>query len=272
MGDLTRMSISRMRRSLRRATLLTSVALVALLAIGTASAQSGQPAGVTDEAREMHDLYIFMLIMAAAVFVVVEAGLLYAIIKFRKRNNELPAQTHGSTIVEFIWTGIPVLIVISLFTYSFIVLRNVENSEKESDLTVDVTGFQFQWEFIYNMADMGEGQPQSEGTFSIIGTAANEPTVVIPVDEPVEFRLKSNDVIHSFYVRDFLYKLDVIPGRDNRFTVTAREEGTYIGQCAELCGLNHALMRFQIQVMSRAEFDQWVAEQNGANTTAARVP
>jgi cytochrome c oxidase subunit 2 len=84
--------------------------------------------------------------------------------------------------------------------------------------------------------------------------------LVIPKDEPVEFALFSEDVIHSFYVRDFLYKLDVIPGRDNRFVVTAHTEGEFHAQCAELCGLDHALMQFTLKVVSREEFDKWVAE------------
>jgi cytochrome c oxidase subunit 2 len=262
-----------MRKPLRRAAFLVCFALLALIVIGTASAQTGQPGGITDEGRDMHKLYVFTLVLALIVFVLVEAALLYAIFKFRKRSDALPAQTHGSTIIEFIWTGIPVLIVIALFTYSFIVLRNVENKHNDADLTVNVTGFQFQWQFDYNLNDLGKGSdPKATGTITIIGTAAKEPTVVIPVDEPVEFRLASHDVIHSFYVRDFLYKLDVIPGRDNRFSVTARETGTFTGQCAELCGLGHAIMRFHIQVMTRADFDNWVKEQSSGAKAAARVP
>ncbi|MBA4179706.1 MAG: cytochrome c oxidase subunit II [Anaerolinea sp.] len=273
MGELTGMPTTRMRRPLRRALFLVSVAALALLTFATASAQSGQPKGITDEARDMHTLYVFTLVMAVVVFVLVEAALVYAIVKFRKKNDVLPAQTHGSTIIEMIWTGIPVLIVISLFTYSFIVLRNVENDPNPAAVVIDVTGFQYQWEFAYHLDAKGANlDPDSPPTITQIGTAADEPILRIPVDEPIEFRLKSNDVIHSFYVRDFLYKLDVIPGRDNRFTVTAREEGTYIGQCAELCGLNHALMRFQIEVMSREKFNEWVASESAAASPAARVP
>ena len=276
-----------MRRPWRRAIVLISVALLALAAIGTASAAAGQPGGITDEARDMHGLYLFTLTLGAIVFVLVEGALIYCLIRFRKKSDDLPVQIHGSNIVEFIWTGIPVIIVIALFSYSFIVLRNVEHKETPVDLTVNVTGFQFQWQFTYCANDLGKGANAPDKAkdekyqgpctteadeFSITGTAKDEPTVVIPVDEPVEFRLKSNDVIHSFYVRDFLYKLDVIPGRDNKFTVTAREVGTFHGQCAELCGLNHALMRFQIEVKTRADFDAWMAEQTAASKAAARVP
>lgn len=272
---------------MRRTIVLVSVALLALAAIATASADVGQPSGITNEARDMHGLYLFTLVLGAIVFVMVEGALIYCLVRFRKKDDTLPVQIHGSNLVEFIWTGIPVIIVIALFSYSFIVLRNVEHKENPANLTVDVTGFQFQWQFTYCQNDLGKGtnapakpltdkyqgpcaSPTDE--FSIIGTAKTEPTVVIPVDEPVEFRLKSNDVIHSFYVRDFLYKLDVIPGRDNKFTVTARETGTFRGQCAELCGLNHALMRFSLEVKTRAEFDKWVAAQTAANKPAARVP
>lgn len=279
---------SGMHRFVRRAIILFSVALLALSAIATASADLGQPGGITDEARDMHGLYVFTLVLGAIVFVLVETVLIFCLIKFRKKGDALPTQIHGSNLVEFIWTGIPVIIVIALFSYSFVVLRNIEHKENPTDLTVSVTGFQFQWQFTYCQNDLGKGANapvKAKGDkyqgpclteadeFSKIGTAKDEPTVVIPLGEPVEFTLKSNDVIHSFYVRDFLYKLDVIPGRDNKFTVTARELGTYTGQCAELCGLNHALMRFKVEVKTRAEFDSWLAnERTAANKTAARVP
>jgi cytochrome c oxidase subunit 2 len=93
----------------------------------------------------------------------------------------------------------------------------------------------------------------------------------IPVGEPVEFELASADVIHSFYVRNFLYKLDVIPGRDNQFVVTAHETGTFHAQCAELCGVDHALMQFTLEVVSRAEFDQWVAENRPQETSVQQA-
>lgn len=259
-----------MRRHSRRFVLLLTVALLALASISAASAQVGTPKPITDEAKKIEDLWIFTLVIAAVVFVAVEGVLVYVLFRFRKRNDELPAQTHGSTVLEFVWTGIPVLIVIALFTYSFIVLRDVENEAAAEDMTIEVNGFQFQWEFTYQLNDLGVNtDPASEGVINIIGTAADEPTLVIPIDEPIEFRLLSNDVIHSFYIRDFLYKLDVVPGRDNRFVITARETGEYFGQCAELCGLNHALMRFKLKVVTRDEFDLWVAEQTGGEGASA---
>ncbi len=260
-----------MRRHGHRVLLLLTVALLALASIGVASAQVGTPKPITDEARKIEDLWIFTLSIAVLVFLAVEGALIYAVIRFRKRTDELPAQTHGSTILEFVWTGIPVLIVIALFSYSFIVLRDVENSAAAEDMTIEVNGFRYQWEFTYQLNDLGVNtDPEATGEISVIGTGAQEPTLVIPIDEPIEFKLLSNDVIHSFYIRDFLYKLDVVPGRDNRFVITAREPGEYFGQCAELCGLDHALMRFKLRVVTREQFDLWVAEQTGSGNAAVK--
>ena len=264
------------RWSLRSAFILSLVAIPALFTVSAASADVGlgQPTGITDEAHDMHTLYLIVTAIAAFVFVAVESALVFALLKFRKRGDDLPPQTHGNNLLEIIWTTIPVLIVLTLFVASFITLVDVEDSADQQDLTVQVQGFQFQWQFTYKKDDIGrKADPnlKMDNDVVILGTQKEEPTLVIPVNEPVEFTLLSNDVIHSFYVRDFLYKLDVIPGRDNKFKVTARETGTFTGQCAELCGTNHALMRFHIQVVERPEFDKFLAEQS-ANAKAAAKP
>ena len=264
-------------RIVRRSLVLASVLVLNLVFLQSAFADSawGSPKGITDEAKDIHNLYLLVLALGFLVFLVVEGGLLWILFRYRRKSpDELPRQTHGSTTLELIWTGIPVLIVVTLFTTSFIVYQDVREdpSDNPEYLTVDVTGFQFQWQFDYALNDLGEGSdPNAEGNISIIGTAENEPELVIPVDEPIEFKLISNDVIHSFYVVDFNYKLDVIPGQDNRFKVTARETGVFHGQCAELCGVNHALMRFTIRVVERAEFDDWVAEQSGGGASVRQT-
>jgi cytochrome c oxidase subunit 2 len=266
------MRLAGKRRPVIRTFALVLIALLGLLTVNVAFAQSGQSGGITQEAHDIHRLYLFVLGLALAVFLLVESGLVYAIIKFRRKNDELPAQTHGSNVIEMIWTGIPMVIVASIFIFTFITLQRIEHKSTPENLTVEVTGFQFQWQFTYNLNDLGKGSDLADKRqVTVIGTQAEEPTLVIPIDEPVEFKLVSNDVIHSFYVRDFLYKLDVVPGRDNRFTITARELGDFTGQCAELCGLNHALMRFKVHVVQRAEFDKWVAEK-AAGAKTARQP
>ncbi len=256
------MRIAARRWSFRTAIVVSLLTAVGVLSVSPAFADaSGQPGGITTQARQMHDLYILVLVLAVVVFVAVEAVLLYCLFKYRHRADApLPPQTHGNNALEVVWTTIPIVIVLVLFVFSFVVLVDVEKDGKAEDLTVDVQGFQFQWEFAYKLNDLGRGgDKKATGEVSVIGTAKAEPVLWIPVNEPVEFKLLSNDVIHSFYVRDFLYKLDVVPGRDNAFTVTARETGLFEGQCAELCGTDHALMRFKLKVVERAEFDAYIA-------------
>ncbi len=275
----------------RKLATLVPVALIAMLSVNVALADFGQPNGITNEANKMHDLYLLVTVMGLIVFALVEGALVFALFRFRKKSDELPSQMHGNNLVEVLWTAIPIVIVVTLFAFAFRTLVDIEHDSREEDLTVCVQGFQYQWQFEYRLNDMGTGTDpkaaaaakQIKGNpcevagnpadITVIGKAGpeNEPTLVIPIGERVEFRLKSTDVIHSFYIRDFLYKLDVIPGRDNKFTVTGNEEGTFFGQCAELCGLNHSLMRFKVEVMSRENFNKWVAEQT-AGTKATRQP
>lgn len=253
------------RRSIRRALTIVSVALLTLLTVQTALAQ--QPKPVTEEADQMATLYYFVTVLAFIVFIAVAGALVFALFRYRKRNDDLPPQFHGSTVLEMLWVAIPVLLVVIMFSYSVVVLVDINDEAEPEDLTVEVRGFQFQWQFTYQLNDLGTNtDPNADGMFQITGSFGNEPEILIPVGEPVEFELVSSDVIHSFYVRNFLYKLDVIPGRDNSFKVTPTEVGTWDGQCAELCGTDHAIMRFTVRIVERAEFDQWVAEQSGGGS------
>jgi heme/copper-type cytochrome/quinol oxidase subunit 2 len=153
-------------RVIRRTSLIVSAALLAIATISPALAGWGMPTPITDQAQRIEDLWVFTLIIAVAVFFGVEGALLYAIIRFRKRSDELPKQTHGSMALEIVWTSIPVLIVIALFSYSFIVLRDVEKKAPENALTIDVTGFQFSWEFGYSLNDLGRNSdPNASGKF-----------------------------------------------------------------------------------------------------------
>lgn len=249
----------------KRATVLVLVALLALVSFTVASAQAGVPEPISEEGEKTRDLYFFILALGTVVFVIVEGALIYALIRFRKRPDRDPEQIHGSTILELTWTGIPVLIVAAIFTASFITLDAIENKADPEDLTIEVIGFQWQWDFVYQANDLGPGSdPNAEGSFDILGTPDELPTFVVPVGEQIEFKLVASEVIHSFYVPATLFKLDLIPGRDNRFTHTFIETGTFEGQCAEFCGLDHARMRFFLRVVTREEFDEWVAEQLAA--------
>lgn len=264
----------RVSRALLRASFFTGITAAAVVTtLGVASAQLGQPEGITDETDSLHNLYLLVTAMGVVVWLLVTGALVFMLVRFKRRSDELPPQIHGNNVLEIIWTGIPIIIVLVLFVFSFIVLIDVDDSAADQDeycepaegtandcvLTINVTGFQFSWIFDYDMQDLGAAEP-AEGTVSVQGTADIIPQLVLPIDEPVEFVLNSADVIHSFYIRNSLYKLDVNPGRENTFVITPTELGTYDGQCAELCGLNHEKMRFSVRIVPREEFDAWIAE------------
>lgn len=251
-------------------------ALAALVLVGCATRGDDRPTSdsaapgmlpgkvVTEEGQAAADLYLPIFLIAVAIFVLVEGLLLFVSIRFRRRHADegLPPQTHGNNVLELIWTGIPALIVTGLFVASTSVLFRVEAVSDEPAVTIDVIGFQWQWTFDYKAQGL-----------SYTGAGSQGPEAVVPVNEPVLFRLQAQDVIHSFYVPQFFRKLDAIPGRINEMEVTITEEGTFGGQCAEFCGLAHDAMYFTVRAVDRATFDQWVAEeQQKAQATPPPVP
>jgi cytochrome c oxidase subunit 2 len=258
--------LRRFGRANRTAHWLSIGYLAALAAILVACAGQAQPGGdqsapgffpvtpVTEQAQYVFDFYPVVFWIAVGVFVLVEGLLLWIVFRYRRRATDvdLPAQTHGNNLLEVLWTLIPAAIVTVLFVFTVDTLGKVErtaDSTVQPDVIVDVTGFQWQWTFDYPEQDL-----------SFTGTGSEGPVMALPVDETVRIRLHATDVIHSFYVPQFLYKKDVVPGRVNEFDVVVQEPGTYAGQCAEFCGLLHADMRFSVEAMTRADFDAWVAE------------
>jgi cytochrome c oxidase subunit 2 len=265
----------RAHRPARRLSVAFGLALVALSALACAAAP-GQPGGeppgffpvepVSQQGQYVFDFYPVIFWIAVAVFVLVEGLLLWIVFRYRRRatDTELPAQTHGNNLLEVLWTLIPALIVTVLFAFTVDTLGKVETTSASNvrpDLTIDVTGFQWQWTFDY-----------PEQGISLTGSGPEGPTMALPVGERVRIRLHATEVIHSFYVPQFLYKKDAIPGRTNEFEVVVQQAGTFAGQCAEFCGLSHADMRFTVQAMTRAEFDAWVADQQQPEPTQAPPP
>ena len=200
-------------------------------------------------------LKLFWVIFGAGafVFVAVEAGLIYAMIKFRRRSDDdVPHQTHGNTTLEITWTAIPaaLLIVVSIPTV-FTIFSNANSPDPvdEGGLVVDAIGHQWWFEFRYPHPD----NPGQDVVF------ANE--LHIPIGEVVNIRLESDDVIHSFWVPKLGGKVDMVPGNGNTMWLQADTAGLFYGQCAEFCGVSHANMRFHVVAESRAEFDAWLLEQ-----------
>jgi cytochrome c oxidase subunit II len=230
-----------------RRTLVLSCSLI--LASGCAP-QAGDAQG-----REIEGLYDFFTVVAAVVFVVTAGLIAWSLFRFRRRpdDDSLPRQFHANVPLEVVWFAIPQLIVVALFLLSIRALDVVDEQEPDPLVMVQVQGFQWGWRFTY----------EDQGVV-VQGTAQDNPEIVLPTDEAVAFVLTSQDVIHSFYIPEFLMKRDAIPGRDNRFDVEIEDEGVYEGKCAEFCGVFHGRMNFQIRAVDRADFDDWVSEQQGA--------
>src|SRR6202162_4627506 len=211
-------------------------------------------APVSTPAQSIFDLSRLVLMVTAAIFVVVFSLLAYAIVKFRKRrtsDGREPAQVYGSTQVELAWTVIPILIVLVLFLASARVIASIQNAARPSNsLQVTVIGHQFWWEYRYP---------------SLKVVTANE--LHIPVSDPAHptptfLTLLSADTDHSFWVPRLAGKTDLIPNHPNSMWMDPHETGLYLGQCAQYCGTQHAMMLLRVYVDSREDFDRWIQEQS----------
>lgn len=225
------------------------------------------PEPQTETAREVFGLYNVVFVMGALVFVGVEGFIVYAIFRYRRRDDRLPEQLHGNTLVEIIWTAIPTVIVLILFVLSIITLTRLEARAANPSVDIEVTGFQWQWQFHY--LD-GDDDPSNDVT--IVGSPAAPPVMVVPVGQSVRLSLTSADVIHSFYVPHFLIKKDLFPlagdEEPNELEFTVTQAGTYSGQCAEFCGDLHASMTFSVEAMEPADYDEWLAAAKAGETPA----
>ncbi|HJP71659.1 MAG TPA: cytochrome c oxidase subunit II [Candidatus Limnocylindria bacterium] len=236
------MQRSRMRRTLVPVT----IGLIGLLMVLTGCT----PAPVTTEGRDVANLYRLFMAAAVVVFLVVAGLIGWSVVRYRSGVGGDPAQFQTNVPLEVVWWALPTLLVVGLFAVSAQVLATVDRSSDGGALTVDVEGFQWQWRFTY---------PDSGVT--VTGHPDEPPEITLPVGREVTFVLTSPDVVHSFYVPEFLIKRDAVPGITNKVTLTIDSAGTYTGQCAEFCGLLHSDMRFSIRAVPSNEFDSWLQQQ-----------
>jgi cytochrome c oxidase subunit 2 len=204
-------------------------------------------------AYAIRDLSSLVLGIAAVIFLVVAGLLAYGVVRFRRRagdDGREPPQVYGSNQIELAWTVVPFLIVVVLFLATARYIFGIEGQEPGPHaLHVTVVGHQWWWEIRY--PDLGI---VTANELHVPLSDSAEPT-------PTFLGLQSADVIHSFWVPQLAGKVDLIPNRINRVWIEPRRSGTYVGQCAEFCGLQHAGMLLHVIVHSRAEFDRWVAGQ-----------
>ncbi len=209
------------------------------------------PIGSTDRTQYIWDLWLGAWIAVLVIFVLVFGLIVYSMIRYRRRSDdEVPAQIRYNLPIEALYTFAPVIIVAVFFFHTVTSQNNVLERVDNPDHTIEVVGSKWQWAFNY----LDEDATQGEDVFDF-GTPQEPAELWLPVDESVRFDLKSPDVIHSFWIPEFYFKMDVVPGKVNSFDLTPTREGTFTGRCAELCGLYHSRMIFKVNVVSRADYD-----------------
>jgi cytochrome c oxidase subunit 2 len=210
----------------------------------------GMPEPVTEEGNRILSLWQGSWLVALIIGVFVWGLLIWAIVAYRRKEGDgLPEQTRYNVPLELLYTIVPLMMVMVLFYFTQrdqTILTKLDDSHSHS---VNVVGWRWSWAFNY----------EEEGVYDV-GTPGEPPVLWLPVDEKVKFELTSPDVIHSFWVPAFLMKMDLIPGRVNEFAVTPNTEGVFMGKCAELCGVDHSRMLFDVKVVSREEFDAHIAD------------
>lgn len=215
---------------------------------------------VTNHTESIINLWNGSWIILLAVGVISWGLMAWALIVYRRRkgDNTPPVQLRYNMPIETLFTVVPLILVVGFFAFTAKTMTDIETPNK-SEVKIQVIGKQWSWDFNYidsNVYDPGiqyQDGPNAQ-------TEAELPTLYLPVNKEVEVRLTSRDVIHSFWVIDFLYKKDMFPGKTNTMYFTPTKEGTYVGKCAELCGEFHSMMLFNVKVVSQAEYDTHIAE------------
>ena len=222
--------------------------LGALLVSGCAeSSRFGAPEPVSGQGRDVLALWQGTHWAAAAVGLLIWGLVVFAVLRYRRRNDDLPSQSPENIPLEIAYTVAPLVIVAVLFAFTVGTEQRVSALSDDPDVVVDVVGFQWSWQFDY----------PEEGV-TVVSDGVRAPRMVLPVGSTVRFRVSSPDVNHSFWVPRFLVKRDLIPGVHNEIDVDVVEEGEWAGRCAEFCGLEHYRMRFEVAAVPEAEYRAWL--------------
>ena len=244
--------------------------LAAFSAAGVSSAVAAQPKdwqlGFQEAASEnmtmITDFNNFLLILMTAISVFVLGLMLYVMLRFNARANPKPSSTTHNTLVEVVWTVVPIVILVVIAIPSFRLLY-FQRDIPEADMTVKAVGYQWYWGYEY--PDHGDFAFDSlmltdEERGDQPRLLATDTAMVVPVDTTVRVIVTAADVLHAFAMPAFGLKMDAVPGRLNETWFKAEKTGTYYGQCSELCGIRHAFMPIRIEVVSKADFALWVEE------------
>jgi cytochrome c oxidase subunit 2 len=219
------------------------------------------PRGASEQGGDVFGLWQTFFVAAIAVAALVYGLIAWSLVRYRRRRSDDP-QALGAPFrerrgLEAVYIAIPLVLVGALFALAFRAGQRVDRLDPDPGVRVHVEAFAWGWRFAY--PDLGVTIVSAPS-----GPGVDGPELVLPLGETARIELVSNDVIHAFWVPDFLFKRDAIPGVTQAFDVTPTETGTYQGACSEFCGLNHAYMRFTVTVVTADDFASWVAQRSRA--------
>ena len=226
---------------------------------------------VMEELTKLHN-FVFWIITVITVFVTVL--MLYIMVRFREKANPVPSKTSHNTLIEVIWTIGPIIVLLAMVVPSMKLLY-MQDRLPETEMTIKVTGNTWNWEYAYpdhpNVESYISNPLEKEDAGDLYLLKTDAP-LVVPVDTKIKVLVTSSNNLHAFAMPAFGVKIDAVPGRINEtwFEVLPGKEGTYFGQCSELCGVNHYKMPIEIKVVSKAEFNNWVAN-DGAFTKSVAL-
>lgn len=223
--------------------------------------------GVTAFSRNIYGLHMTIMTICAVIGLIVFSVMFYSIYKHRKSKGAVAQQFHESTLVEIVWTSIPFLILVLMAIPATKTLVDIYNTD-EADVDIKITGYQWKWQYEYLGENVSFFSNLSTPTEQIQNVRNKNPNYLLEVDEPlvlpvgkkVRFLVTAADVIHSWWVPALAVKRDAIPGFINEAWTNIDTPGTYRGQCAELCGKNHAYMPIVVEARSEEEFEQWLQD------------
>jgi cytochrome c oxidase subunit II len=237
--------------------------------------QFNMPLGVTPVSHDIYHLHMTIFWVCVVIGIAVFGVMFYAMIYHRKSRHPKPAQFHEHLWVEIAWSIIPLFILIAMAVPASKVLIDMSNYDK-ADITIKVTGYQWKWRYEYLDNQINFFSTIATPFDQMHGTAPKDANylrevdhpLVVPIHKKIRFLFTSNDVIHSWWVQNLGVKRDSVPGFISEGWARINRPGTYYGQCAELCGMNHAYMPIVVVAMNEKDFNDWVAQQKGEKVSA----
>ncbi|HEY5426265.1 MAG TPA: cytochrome c oxidase subunit II [Candidatus Tumulicola sp.] len=224
-----------------------ALAVLAALCSAGCGRTYGLPRGATVQAQAMYQDWTIFFYAGLAVAAIVFTLILVPLVVWRRRSEAYPPQFRRNNRWEFVYTGIPILMVLALFGVTYVEEARVERLAPHPANVVDVIAFRWSWEFRY------PGHP-----IAVVGTPQSPPALILPLGETTRIHLTSRDVNHAFWIPGFLFKRDAIAGIDNYFDLQPTHLGFFRGKCAEFCGLDHATMTFGVRVVTQNDYARWL--------------